>query len=90
VIAGWHALRYSEGHDTLAGSPRPSEYLRACHPFRLFVPDHYIFSERPKEPSQTKEFPQRIQKRMAAFAFRCGLHFFFQGANGPIEEAVLQ
>ncbi len=30
--SGWHALRYSEGRDSLAGEPRPSEYLRACHP----------------------------------------------------------
>ena len=30
--SGWHALRYSEGRGTLARAPRPSEYLRACHP----------------------------------------------------------
>src|SRR5712691_10273387 len=29
---GWHALRFSEGRVTLEISPRPSEYLRACHP----------------------------------------------------------
>jgi hypothetical protein len=29
---GWHALRYSEGREQRAGRPRPSEYLRACHP----------------------------------------------------------
>ena len=29
---GWHALRYSEGREGLANEPRPSEYLRACHP----------------------------------------------------------
>jgi prepilin-type N-terminal cleavage/methylation domain-containing protein/prepilin-type processing-associated H-X9-DG protein len=32
---GWHALRYSEGRDSLARAARPSEYpeyLRACHP----------------------------------------------------------
>ncbi len=28
---GWHALRYSEGR-ALSAVPRPSEYLRACHP----------------------------------------------------------
>jgi asparagine synthase (glutamine-hydrolysing) len=31
-IDGWHALRYSEGRDDLAGAARPSEYLKACHP----------------------------------------------------------
>src|ERR1700730_7731634 len=30
-IPGWHALRYSEGR-ALSAAPRPSEYLRACHP----------------------------------------------------------
>jgi len=30
---GWHALRYSEGR--VAAEPRPSEYLRACHPNRM-------------------------------------------------------
>ena len=29
---GWHALRYSEGRGVFASGPRPSEYLRACHP----------------------------------------------------------
>jgi ATP-binding cassette, subfamily B, bacterial len=32
---GWHALRYSEGR---AVAPRPSEYLRACHPNPDFAP----------------------------------------------------
>jgi hypothetical protein len=27
--SGWHALRYTEGRGS---HPRPSEYLRACHP----------------------------------------------------------
>ena len=29
ALFGWHALRYSEG---VGVAPRPSEYLRACHP----------------------------------------------------------
>src|SRR5262249_47474467 len=31
---GWHALRYSEGRGepVFGCQPRPSEYLRACHP----------------------------------------------------------
>src|SRR5271157_5730447 len=32
---GWHALRYSEGHGLRL--PRPSEYLRACHPAVLLA-----------------------------------------------------
>ena len=32
-VGGWHALRYSEGRENDA-EPRPSEYLRACHPAR--------------------------------------------------------
>src|SRR5262245_36859032 len=34
---GWHALRYSEGRGfSRRQCPRPSEYLRACHPpFRV-------------------------------------------------------
>ena len=32
--SGWHALRYSEGRGYLASEPRPSGYLRACHPTR--------------------------------------------------------
>src|SRR5579863_118975 len=31
VNVGWHALRYSEGRGS-GKKPRPSEYLRACHP----------------------------------------------------------
>ena len=36
----WHALRYSEGRGARE-RPRPSEYLRACHPNRGFcyMPD---------------------------------------------------
>src|ERR1700686_2831665 len=32
-LGGWHALRYSEGRAwPTRRLPRPSEYLRACHP----------------------------------------------------------
>ncbi len=32
LFCGWHALRNSEGRDSLATDSRPSESLRACHP----------------------------------------------------------
>src|SRR5262249_47360773 len=39
----WHALRYSEGRGELSSlAARPSEYLRACHPFLVNFSHHAL------------------------------------------------